>query len=254
MQDELLALIKLQELDLQVDELNEQAQSVAPLIQKKNQSIEDLKNQLKTAKERSTSFQVKKKELELEAESQEKLVQKHQAELNSLKSNDAYKAMLGEIQASKQAVVKIEDEILVVMESIDKAEKEFKESERKFKSDEGTVKAAIQELEQKKSSIAAEASKKKEERDAYAKTIPANLLTQYEIIREKSGGLAIVPINVNSCGGCRMSLTASKMTDIMKSKNVVICESCMRILYKPADPTAVTPSAPSPSTPAPVSS
>lgn len=234
MQNELSFLIKLQDMDIAIDELKSQAEDVAPLIQSKNQSLESLKTGLKTAKEKLTANQLKKKQLEGDVEAQEKLVQKHNSELNSLKSNDAYKAMLGEIQAAKEKATKIEDEILVVMELMDAAEKESKELDKKFKSDEGVVRAEIQQLEAKKNEIIAQATAKKNERDEFSKTVPPALLSQYETIREQRGGVAIAPLlNNKSCGGCRMGLTPAKVNEVVKAKAMVLCDTCTRILYNP---------------------
>src|SRR4051794_12739829 len=91
MQGELSFLIELQKHDALLDGLREKAEEMTPLIQQKNQQIEKLKSDLKGFKDALSSHQVKKKQLEGEAEAKEKEVQKHQGELNSLKSNDAYK-------------------------------------------------------------------------------------------------------------------------------------------------------------------
>src|SRR5690349_17947636 len=96
--EDLSLLIKLQEQDIAIDDLKEKASAIVPLIEKKTKSLEALRQSLKASKDTLAAHQLKKKQLELDADAQEKLVQKHNSELNSLKSNDAYKAMLGEIQ------------------------------------------------------------------------------------------------------------------------------------------------------------
>lgn len=252
MQNELSYLIKLQDMDIVIDDLSLEAEAQNPLIQEKSKSIESLKSGMKSAKDSLTAQQLKKKQLELDVDAQEKLIQKHQAELNSLKSNDAYKAMLGEIQAAKDKMVKIEDEILVVMEAMDTIDKQSKELEKKFKSDEGAVKAEIQQLESKKTELLSKATQKKTERDEFAKTIPTALLSQYETIRERSGGVAIAPLlDKKSCGGCRMGLTPAKVNEVVKAKNMILCDTCSCILYVPSsdEKPAPPPAAPEQVTP-----
>ncbi len=248
MTTDLSFLIELQKHDAAVDEARAKAETLTPLIQKKNHQIETLKADLKGAKDALSKHQVKKKQLELDAEAQEKLVQKHQSELNSLKSNDAYKAMLGEIQAAKDAVVKIEDQILDLMAEVDADDKKYKELEKKFKTDEAAVKSEIQNLESEKSALLADAKKREEDRNAFAASVPPALLSQYELIREKGGGLAIVPMINSTCGGCHMSLTQAKANDVRKAKSMVLCDSCSRILYLPAE--QVAPAAPAEAAPA----
>ena len=240
MQGELSFLIELQKHDAAIDDFREKAAAMDPSIQRKNQHLETLKSDLKAAKEALSQHTLKKKQLEADAEAQQKLVQKHNSELNSLKSNDAYKTMLGEIQAAKDAVVKIEDAVLAVMEAIENDDKRYKELEKKFKTDEAAVKAEIQQLEAAKSGILSDMKKKEEERAVYAATVPSTLLSQYDAIREKRGSLAIVPMLNNSCSGCRLGLTQNKMNEIRKAKVLVLCDSCSRILYVPQEEAAST--------------
>ncbi len=246
MQDELSFLVTLQQHDAAIDELNEKAAAFDPQIQNKNKQVEALKTNLKIAKDALSSHQVRKKQLEMDVDTKEKLVQKHQGELNGLKSNDAYKAMLEEIKAAKDAVVKIEDEILSLMEAVDVDDKKYKELEKKFKTDEAALKSEAQKIESEKIAALELVKKKQEERDAFAKTVPSTLLSQYDVIREKGGGLAIVPMVRNSCGGCHMSLTTNKANEVKKAKTMVLCDSCSRILYLPVEEAA----APAPAAPA----
>jgi uncharacterized protein len=235
MLEQLSSLIALQQHDLAVDELATKVTAFDPLIKKKTQALEALKTGLKSAKDKVSGDQLKKKQLEGEVDAKQKLVQKHQSELNSLKSNDAYKAMLGEIEAAKKAVTETEDQILVVMEAIEAADRDYKEREKKFKAEEATLKSEIAKLEAEKAEAAAAVARRKEERDAFAKTIPSQIVSQYDAVRGKRGGVAIVPMVNNSCAGCHMTLPPHKSNDVRKGKAVVICESCSRIIYLPAE-------------------
>jgi uncharacterized protein len=251
MLEQLSSLVELQRHDNDVSELEAKATAFDALIRKKNQELESLRTSLKTAKDSLTANTLKKKELEGQVEEKQKLVQKHNAELNSLKSNDAYKAMLGEIKAAKDAVTQIEDQILVVMEAIEAGDRRYKEAEKKFKNDEATLKSDVQRLEGEKAAAVALATRRKEERDAFAKTLPAMAVSQYDAVRSKRGGVAIVAMVNNSCGGCHLALTQNKINEVKKAKSVVTCESCSRILYLPAPAEAAAVSDDASKTPAP---
>ena len=231
MDSDLSYLIKLQQHDNQVTALESQAHDLQPQIDQKNKQLDQLKAQIKEAKNNLNSFQMKRKELENKAAEKENLIKKHQGELNSLKSNDAYKAMLAEIDSAKNDLSKVEDEILNVMEESDNAQGAFKKQEHEFQEQEKNIKAEIQKCEDEKKKILAEAGQKKKERDAYAATVPDALRNHYDTLRQKRGGVAIVPVEDNSCGECRMSLTQSKLNDIKKAKDMVVCDSCNRILF-----------------------
>lgn len=250
MQDELPLLIQLQVHDTAVDECAEKIAALEKKIKDTTFKLDSLKLGSKTAKENLVALQLKKKQLEAEADNQEKLVKKHQSELNSLKTNDAYKSMLSEIEHAKAAQSKIEDDVLVIMEQLDQAEKQVKDVESKLKSDESVIKSNIQKLESEKSAELAQKEKKSADRNAFAETIPAPVKKQYEALRKSRGGVAIVAVVNSACTGCQMKLTQSKMIEIKKAKNVVLCESCSRILFQPVEqqPTPETPAATPPVT------
>jgi predicted nucleic acid-binding Zn-ribbon protein len=232
MENELNLLIQLQEHDAALDALQEKIASANVQIAAKTKEADALKASLKSAKDALTAAQMKKKQLEGEAESKEQLVKKHQGELNSLKSNDAYKAMLGEIEQAKQAVNKIEEDILAAMESVDAAEKDLKAKEQKVKAEEGAMKSAIAAMQAEADKIVADEKAKRALRDEFAITVPATLVARYNAIR-KRGGLAIVALVNNTCSGCRMKLTANKVNEVVKAKAMIVCDSCSRILYVP---------------------
>jgi predicted nucleic acid-binding Zn-ribbon protein len=243
MQSDLTLLINLQKIDAAVDELQARALAMLPQIAKKNAELEALKARLKAAKDKSNAAGLKRKALEGQVEEKEKEISKHQGALNSLKSNDAYKAMLGEIENAKKDKSKIEDDILALMEQIDAAEKEYKATEQTIKTQEGTIKAAIQALEKEKADLESQAAAKKSERDAFAATITPVSLTQYDALRSRRGGMAIVPVENGACGGCQMNLPHTKIQQLKQGRNVVYCENCTRILFIPA----AAPTAPAPS-------
>lgn len=238
MQNELNLLLKLQEHDAELDALLEKISSENALIAAKNKEAESLKSSLKSAKDTLTAAQMQKKKLEGEAEAQEQKVQKHQGELNSLKSNDAYKAMLLEIEMAKQALKQIEDNILGAMETADAAEKDLKAKEQKVKAEEGAVKAAASAMQADVDKVSADEKAKRTVRDEFAATVPAALKSHYDAIRKKRGGLAIVAVAKDTCSGCRMKLPPNKVNDVKKAKAMIVCDSCSRILYFPVEASA----------------
>ena len=58
------------------------------------------------------------------------------------------------------------------------------------------------------------------------------LLKQYEQLRGRSGGLGIVKINNQNCGGCNMTLPSSTTKALREGHLLQYCENCGRILVK----------------------
>jgi predicted nucleic acid-binding Zn-ribbon protein len=57
-----------------------------------------------------------------------------------------------------------------------------------------------------------------------------DLLKQYEQLRAKSNGLAIVKINKQDCGGCSMTLPSGIIKSIRDGNLLQFCDNCGRIL------------------------
>lgn len=54
---------------------------------------------------------------------------------------------------------------------------------------------------------------------------------QYEALRKKISGLAVVPVHKQTCGGCRIVLSMGTMQELRDPNRLVRCENCGRILY-----------------------
>ena len=57
------------------------------------------------------------------------------------------------------------------------------------------------------------------------------LLTSYDRIRKNyRNGMAVVPVERDSCGGCFHAIPPQKQSEIKLRKKIMVCENCGRIL------------------------
>ncbi|MFH1369320.1 MAG: C4-type zinc ribbon domain-containing protein [Elusimicrobiota bacterium] len=230
--DKLNLLITLQEKDAVLDSLRLQAEAVPVKIDELNAKIEETRAAFDSLKNEITQLQVTKRQKELELEGQETEIKKHTSELNSIKKNDAYKALLSEIEESNHAKSLLENEILEIMEKIDVESKEVRERERQNRQEEAHVQVEISKLEIELNGLNGEVSKLDSERQEFAKNVPDNLQKKYDYIREGRSGLAIVYIDGENCSGCHIALRPQIINEVFKEQDFVYCDSCSRILYK----------------------
>lgn len=162
-------------------------------------------------------------------------------ELNAVKANDAYKALVTEIENSKNSKLKIEDELLDLMESEEKLSKNVKKLLSELTS-------AEKEFSEKKTLLEKDLNKQKEniakfteERNPKLNSLSNNIADKYENVRKNKKGLAVVVIENDSCGGCHRNLPVHVIDEVMKGKNIVVCNNCLRILYQKHETTRLTP-------------
>ena len=133
MNNEIKELIQLQEIDRFMDQYQTELDRLPRELDYFNEQVLGLKQNLEDKKKTWTVSQLKKKEKEVELGGCEEKMRKGEMELNTIKSNDAYKIKLKEIDQFKELKSGIEDEILVLMDEIDHTTSELKILSKRIK-------------------------------------------------------------------------------------------------------------------------
>ncbi len=73
-----------------------------------------------------------------------------------------------------------------------------------------------------------------EKRAAVAAELPDDLITMYQKLRERNGGIGAAPLVGKRCMGCRMELAPSDLGKFKAAAPdaVLRCEECGRILVR----------------------
>ncbi len=235
LKDMLILLYQLQQKDLKIFEFKENLKVLPETIIKKEKQITEIKANFENKKAEYVRLNSLKKEKEALLAAKEAAIAKHTADLNTIKVNDVYKNCLLEIEKAKADKSVVEDEILQLMEDIDKEVVNLKKYEEDSKAKEAELNKEIADtrkiVEKSKENIIL----MQEERDTFAKNIDKNVLSQYERIREGRNGQGLATIEGDSCSGCNMVLRPQLIVQATKCKELVYCDNCSRILFNKKD-------------------
>lgn len=231
MKDEIKSLLSIQERDLELDRLQSELSAIPAKIGAVKAEIQGNKTALEDAKKDLNQHQLSKKQRELDLETQEAAIRKHSAELNAVKTNEAYKALMGEIDKAKETKSVLEDQILQLMEQIDQAMKLWKEKEAISKGDEAGLLKQISDWEAKDKELEQSMAAKQSERDQALAALPKALSAQYAKIRTGKRGAAVAPIRKEQCTGCHMKVSQNLINEVRRAQKIMTCESCSRIVY-----------------------
>jgi len=239
MKDTIKMLLSLQERDLELDQLKGELGAIPGRIAALKGNIQSAKTALEDAKKEMTQLQLAKKQKELDLDSQENAVRKHSTELNAVKTNEAYKALLGEIEKAKQEKSALEDQILQLMEQMDQATRTWKEKEAGSKDHEAGLLKQISNNEAKQKELEQAIAAKLADRDQSLGSLPKNLADQYNRLRSgKRTGAAVVPIRAEQCSGCHMKISQNVINEVRRGQKLMTCENCSRIVYLEEVPAA----------------
>lgn len=232
--DALLLLIALQKQDDELDKIKATMDRIPPMVQNLKDAMESEKAKGADAKARVVTLEKKKKEKELEMAKHEEDAKKHASQLNSVKTNDAYKALQTEIGFSKQHVSDIETEILQLMDDLEQAKQADKAKQAELGVEIKKFEVEISGHEKRLAEQKAIYDGAKSKRDEAAAPIPKDMMRVYDHIRSRGKLDAIVPVENSICTACRISLAPTMIVELTKMKTLLTCESCQRILFLPA--------------------
>ncbi len=229
--DKIDVLKRVQSLKNKIDELEASQERRKQDVQKKRAKIEEEKALSEKKQEEKVAVQkdIDRKELDLKTKEGE--ITKFNVQLNSIKTNKEYSALISEIGSKKADMTILEDEILDKMSKLEIAKQGFEKATESLRNEEVSLKDLISIVDAEVKETDAEIEKIKGEQKKYIDTLDEHSLTNYNRLSNIKGGKAIVPVIGNVCGGCFMNIRAQTLNALMGNKDLVFCQSCSRILY-----------------------
>ena len=234
--DQLKVLLELQELDAQLYGLKtklkgipQEAASLKAQSQKATQGLQALGEQHK-------AFEVKRNQMEGDLGQKEAQIKKLQGQLFQVKTNKEYSALQKEIEGHKADKSVLEEEILKLMEEMDRVKGRSEEEKKALQVKEAEVAEVLSRLDEETTSIENSMGRLQTARSVLTPKVDPQILSQYDRILERKEGLALVPVRKSACGGCHMVVPHQMINEIQTSGRLITCESCARILYVEAPP------------------
>lgn len=198
-------------------------------------SMEERERQLEVdfqdASKEMNDLLVLKKEKDNDIQVIEEEMKKHQKELNSLKSNDAYSAVIKELNTCKEKREAIENEQLEIMEKEDRFIANKGERRKELDEKKAVFIGRKKEFEDEMQRLKELLDEIQNKRNEASKNIEESVFLKYERIRKGKQGIGIVPLEDDSCGGCHIMLTPQEISDVIRGREIVYCNTCSRIVY-----------------------
>jgi predicted nucleic acid-binding Zn-ribbon protein len=146
-----------------------------------------------------------------------------------VKSNDAYSALLREIESAKNSISDRETGILESMEAIEAASEA--KSSADTASEDTTVALAAESasIDAREKELREQIERHRVERLEIGPSVAPELLKHYERISKRRSP-AVVMVSNELCGGCRVGIPAQDFIEILRGEQVVTCGNCKRIL------------------------
>ena len=225
------ALSNLQQIDSEIDRLLT-VRGELPL------EVEDLEDEIQGLEKRVTNLTEELNEIEKEISDRKNEQKDAQAAIlsykekqNNVRNNREFESIETEIEyqeleiqlhekKSKEAKFRLESK----KETLDEAKDRLEKRQEDLKKKKAELDAIIAETEKDEEKLLKKSEKAKKKLDEH-------LQTAYDRLRKSAkNGLAVVPVDRDSCGGCFNRIPPQRQLDIVQKKKIIICEHCGRIL------------------------
>ncbi len=224
-------ILKVQNIDLEIISIRESINQIPAQIKLLEEKKVQFKNILQNMDDDLKKQKLSQKELEKDIESKKATLLKIQSQLNAVKKNEEYTALLKEIDLHKKEIFQVENKIIEIMESLESMETAKDKKKKQIQEDEAQVNHDIQEKNQELAAIKNKVSEMEKNRTEAASLCSGQLFKKYQKFVEKKQTIALVPLEKNgSCSGCHQVLPPNTKNDVMKGR-IVQCDNCARLLF-----------------------
>jgi len=173
--------------------------------------------------------EVSQRQFEAALRDHEALLEKLEGQQFQVKSNDAYTALLHEMEHAKEAISGAETNILEGMEALESATEGLAEAE----SDSARIRSQFDEeertLDARAVEVEAATQRARARREELGPQIDPDLLGPYERVA-KNRRPAVIVLTGELCGGCRVGIPAQQFIEVRRGEKIVHCATCNRIL------------------------
>ncbi|MEW6684039.1 MAG: C4-type zinc ribbon domain-containing protein [Nitrospirota bacterium] len=233
MNEQLALLIRLQDLDTQLDANAEKRRQVPLLIEAATKPVEDATAELTKVKGDLDTLNRDRRDKEQDLKEREERIEKLKGRSGEIKSNKEYQAHLFEIELAQQEKGTVEERLIEMMDRAEALGRTIKEREdalaarkRDYEQERARIEAEQRAMEVETERLSADA------KAVAAQLSPSNRQT-YNHLKTTRKGLAVVPLKNGACQGCRLALPPQLIADLRKNDKLLTCTYCHRILFWP---------------------
>lgn len=230
MSEDLPLLIRLQRLDLEMDETLRKKEELTCRMQEIEREIVKLGEELLNEERELMNVKRQVREKEKSIDEMDLILAKHEGEKYKVKSQGEFAAVEKEIAQVQRKKEETENLLLELMEREEELmghlpsfKRETEQGRKGLGEEKETLSKDLESFIHKEETL-------RSEREKAVSRLDSILLGQYERLRRTKDGLAIAAVKNEACEGCNVGVSPSLIGRIKRGE-IIYCESCSRILY-----------------------
>ena len=229
MKEGLLQLLKLQEVDKELEALEEAKDKYPTEINERQAEIDDAGSALSAMESEKAEWEKKQRHSEREIESAKANLKVHEERFAVVTTNKEYDALQMEIEACKTVISEHESQFLNSIEAIQKLEEQIESEKQSFEEVRQSQQERIDELQGQLDSMQELVDGVESRRGEVAQTIEKRMLTIYER-RRGPRSKRVSAVRKGACGACYRQLPPQQRSEVRRGDKIINCENCNSIM------------------------
>jgi len=228
-------LLMLQDRDRKIRRVQQELDHIGPERETLRANVATAQTQLDVARNHVRQIESERKRLELDVEEKKTQIERYANQQLQTRKNEEYRALAHEIELCKEAIVKIEDQEIVLMEQGEAAQKEITRATQAASEAKKLAESQVAQLDQREANLKKELAELQQGREELAAAVEEAARARYERLLKNRGENIVVGVHHGVCGGCHMKLPAQVLVTCRSQQEIVTCINCGRILYYTRD-------------------
>jgi predicted nucleic acid-binding Zn-ribbon protein len=228
-------LLILQDRDKHIRRVKNELAHIDPERQSLASKTSGAQSALDQAKQKVKEIDSQRKQLELEVETKKSQIEKYANQQLQTRKNEEYRALTHEIEGCKEAITKIEDREIELMEQAEAGQKVVVAATGVLNEAKKLMEGQVGQLGQREEALKKELATLEADREQLASAVEESVRSRYERLVKNRGDTVVVGVNHGVCGGCHMKLQPQTLVSCRGAQEVVTCSNCGRILYYTRD-------------------
>jgi len=229
----LAELVALQDVEIEIFKAEEGLRELPKEIDEIDSIISARKASLDAVDEEIRLYEEKKTPLEAELKENQTILDAADARIKKIKTNKEYLALQREIDLAKKRKADIEEQLLNIMDRIEKKASERERIQKSFDADRVILDEKKGKLLEQMEELQAVVKDYKGKDQKLRASVDKSLLSKYDRIRQSKKGLAIVECSDGVCKGCHMHIPPQLYNELVRGDKLIACPACQRMLYIP---------------------
>ena len=223
-------LTRMQEIYTERAETDEQLAALPAKRATLQKEYETFEAELKAFSEGVASVRKAIHSLEIDVEAHTEQKAKYESQLLEIKTNDAYKALLGEIKAVREKIHGVEEQILERMTEEEETRKKAEERKREEPALKQRIESELRVLDEEEKTLRTHHEGLEARWAEESGALDAEPLDIFMRLVQSRHGIAVSRIVGEVCEACAMLVRLQHIQEVRQGEKLLLCEHCSRIL------------------------